>query len=69
MKKTAADQPDNEASEPTGPMIRITASESRRRVGRRFPKGTTEVQASEFTEDEWKSIAADPVLSVVPVID
>lgn len=70
MKKTAAEQPENEAIEPKGPKVRITASESRRRAGRRFPKGVAvDVAASEFSEDDWKAIAADPVLNIVPFTD
>lgn len=66
MKKTGAEV----GEEPKGLMITITASESRRRCGMRFPKGQpVELAVTEFTEDEWKLIAADPVLNIAPPID
>ena len=72
MKKLGTEtSPEAEhADERRGPIITITASASRRRVGRRFPKDVgVEIATSELTEDEWKVIAADPVLHITPPTD
>ncbi|MCK9549624.1 hypothetical protein [Aquamicrobium sp.] len=53
-----------------GPVVTITASESRRRCGHRFPKGQpVEVAEGDFTEGQWREIMADPVLKITPPID
>ncbi len=66
-KIAETEKPEDERREP---VVTITASENRRRAGRRFPKGVAvEVAASEFSEGEWKAIALDPVLKITPPID
>ncbi|KQZ87203.1 hypothetical protein ASD64_07110 [Mesorhizobium sp. Root157] len=66
-------EPGNDADDSDvrkGPVITITASESRRRCGRRFPKGQpVEVAESDFNEGQWREIIADPVLKITPPID
>lgn len=70
MKKPGAETISEAGEERKGPIITITASESRRRCDRRFPKEVpVEVAASEFTEAEWKLIAADPMLHIQPSTD
>lgn len=53
-----------------GPVVTITASESRRRCGRRFPKGQpVEVSEGDFSEAQWRELMADPVLKITPPLD
>ncbi len=50
-----------------GRVVTVTASESRRRCGRRFPKGQpVEIGEDELSEAQWRALLADPVLKVSP---
>jgi len=70
MKNAKTSETNENEVERKGPTVTITASENRRRAGRRFPKGVAvEVAESEFTEAEWKAIALDPVLKITPPMD
>lgn len=54
------------ASEPA-PVLIVTASSSRRRIGRRFPAGEpVEIPADELTDGQLKELMADPVLNLTP---
>lgn len=54
------------AGEPV-PVLIVTASSSRRRIGRRFSAGEpVEIPADELTESQIKELMADPVLNLTP---
>lgn len=59
--------PDVSLNDEAVPVLIVTASSSRRRIGRRFPAGEpVEIPADELTESQIKELMADPVLNLTP---
>lgn len=64
-KKTAAKKT---AAKPKGEMIVVNCplASGRRRAGRRWPAGQTEVDSGEFTKEQLEALAGDTYLTVTP---
>ncbi|MDO5648859.1 hypothetical protein [Paracoccus sp. (in: a-proteobacteria)] len=66
--KQAADDAASIAASPV-PLLRVTCliAAGRRRAGRRWSGGDTDVPADALTAEEWAEVEADPMFSTQPL--